>query len=196
MHRADDERSVALYPAKAKTGSLTLAAALFVATGCSMIASDEVLIRLFGLLCVLFFGGCFIYLAYRMFNRQPSLLIDDEGVTDNSSYVGGGRLAWQDIVSIQLYDFMGQRMIGLTLRDPRALYDRQGRFKRLLLKANKGLVHAQVNIPQSALAIPLEQVYDMLLERWHLHVEPELPGDEEEEEEEEDGSGDEEEKYR
>ncbi|MFC4103231.1 hypothetical protein [Paenibacillus xanthanilyticus] len=72
-HRADDGRSVALYPARAKTGGLTLAAAFFVVTGGFMIASDEVFIRLVGFVSAFFFAGCFLYLAYRTFKRKPSL---------------------------------------------------------------------------------------------------------------------------
>lgn len=191
MRQLESARTVALYPSRTKTGGLACLAALFVAIGCFMIAGDEVFPRIIGFLCVFFFGICFLYLAYRTMKRQPSLLIDDEGVTDNSSYIGGGRLTWQDIRAVRLYDYMGQRMIGLELHDPQALYDRQSGFKRLLLKANKGLVKPQVNIPQAGLALPIEQVYDLLLGRWLQVAEAELPGDDEEE-----GSDDEEEPDR
>ncbi|WJH36976.1 hypothetical protein N6H14_15600 [Paenibacillus sp. CC-CFT747] len=85
---------------------------------------------------------------------------------DNSSAIGGGELKWTEIREIVPYEFMGQPFIGLKLHDTeRYLASRTG-FQRLLMKANRGMVDAPINIAQNTLRQPLEEIYGIMADKW------------------------------
>ncbi|UQZ36937.1 hypothetical protein C2I18_27435 [Paenibacillus sp. PK3_47] len=127
---------------------------------------------LVGLVCIVFFGACMLYFVRKMFDRTPAIIINDEGVFDNSSYIPGGLVRWEDITHIELYELAGQQMIGIQLKDPDTFLKGQQGLKRRLIQINQGMVKAPVNIAQSALTLPLAQIYEEMLIRWQSHQEP------------------------
>lgn len=124
-----------------------------------------------GLACILLFAACLIYFIRKLFDHSPAIVIDSEGILDNSSYIAGGLIRWDDILNIELYQLAGQKMIGIQLKDPDSyLAGRQG-LKRQLMKINQGIVQAPINIAQSALRMPLVQIYEEMVIRWQSHLE-------------------------
>ncbi|MEY9096432.1 STM3941 family protein [Paenibacillus sp. RC84] len=169
VHQPND---LIIYPSTKKTIGLALAALVFVVLGVVFIGAgqseEERSLGLVGIggVSVVFFGACLVYLVYRLFNRKPSLIVNDEGIVDHSSAIGGGELRWADIEEIMLYDYMGQRFIGIRLHDTETYLARQSGFKKALMKANQGLVQATVNITQTAVKMPLEELYELMMEKW------------------------------
>ncbi|NMO96553.1 STM3941 family protein [Paenibacillus lemnae] len=155
-----------------KSGKLILFALLFVLAGVAMMYSgmseeeSSMIITIIGAVTILFFGLCLIYLIARAVNRKPALIINEEGITDHSSYVEGGLIRWHEIEDVTLYEMMNQRMIGIKLLNPDAFLSQQKGFKKLLMRANKGMVSAEVNISGSAISENLDKVYLIILKRW------------------------------
>lgn len=166
------EEELVIYPSPRKLFGLCAASIIFVLIGGGMFAvglNEEELpvpVIAVGLVCVLFFGSCLIYLLYRLLNKKPSVVLDDQGMMDDSSYIGGGRLRWDQIEEIMMYDFMGQRFIGLKLADTQAFLTQQSGLKKMLMKLNRGMVKAPVNISQQGVAMPLGELYVQMVERW------------------------------
>lgn len=126
---------------------------------------------LVGIVCVIFFAACLVFFIRKLFDHSAAVRIDDEGIYDNSSYISGGLIRWDDIINIELYQLAGQKMIGIQLKDPDSFLESQQGFKRRLIKINQGMVHAPVNIAQSALRMPLAQIYEEMIIRWHSYQE-------------------------
>ncbi|MCQ6562436.1 STM3941 family protein [Paenibacillus mendelii] len=174
MHTRNEE--LVFYPSPRKLLGLSAAAIMFVLIGGVMIGvsrneeDSSVSILIIGLVSVLFFGLCLIYLLYRLLNRKPSVVLNDQEVVDDSSYIGGGRLRWDQIEEIMLYDFMGQRFIGIKLLDTPAFLSRQSGLKKLLMKLNRGMVKAPINIAQQGITLPLEELYELMIDRWERSV--------------------------
>lgn len=169
VHQPND---LVIYPSTTKTIGLVLAALVFVVLGVVFIGVGQTGeegspgLVVIGGISVVFFGACLVYLVYRLFNRKPSLIVNDEGIVDHSSAIGGGELKWADIEEIMLYDYMGQRFIGIRLHDTETFLARQSGLKKTLMKANQGLVQATVNITQVAVKMPLEDLYVLMMEKW------------------------------
>ncbi|CAM4442031.1 STM3941 family protein [Paenibacillus tarimensis] len=162
------EREIVEYPSTGKLLKLLLASLVFVALGAVFIVvgtseEDRSLgMTLAGIVTVAFFGACLLYFVYRLINRKPSLIINDEGIEDNSSYTGGGKIRWEEIREIMLYEMMGQKFIGLKLYDEAAYLKRQSGFKKWLMKVNSGMVQAPVNVPQNGVKMKLDALHDMM----------------------------------
>ncbi len=157
---------------KGKLWLLILACLAFIAAGGWIFSAywsgDEVFIYgIIGVICMLFFGICLIYFILKLFDRAPGLILNEEGIVDNSSYIAGGLIRWKDIHNIELYQLAGQKMIGIQLKDPDSYLRSQKGIKRRLISINQGMVQAPVNIAQSALRMPLEQIYEEMFHRWH-----------------------------
>lgn len=175
-HSTNLGKPLKVYMGKAKMWLMVFGCLIFIAIGgwiFSLYLNEDVTFPygVVGVICTLFFAACLIYFIRKLFDHSPAIIIDDEGILDNSSYIAGGLIRWHDIHHIELYQLAGQKMIGIQLKDPDSfLKDQQG-FKRLLIKINKGMVQAPINIAQSALRMPLVQIYDEMILRWHSHLE-------------------------
>lgn len=56
--------------------------------------------------------------------RDPALLIDAEGVTDNTNLLPGGLVRWQEIARLEETQLGGQPALLLHLYDPEAYMER------------------------------------------------------------------------
>ncbi|AEI39020.1 STM3941 family protein [Paenibacillus mucilaginosus] len=166
-----EDKEIVEYPSTLKLAGLSIGAAIFVAGGAGLFAwgqeEEDLELVVVGAAGVLFFGGALLYLLYRLLRRRPSLMINAEGIVDHSSYTGGGRIRWEQIKDMTVYELMGQRFIGLELHDPEAFLAKQTPFKRILLRMNRGLVEAAVNIPQTGVRMPLDELHAVMMERWN-----------------------------
>ncbi|WP_024633451.1 MULTISPECIES: STM3941 family protein [unclassified Paenibacillus] len=159
------------YPSRKRMALLTVGAALFVAAGFFLMFDDSstmgsAISSVIGLFSILFFGLCLCYSLVKMIKKEPSFVVDEHGFVDSSSYTSGGIIAWKDVESIFMYEFMGQKMIGVKLWDENAFLDRQNGMKRKLMLVNSSMVDATVSIAQNSLTLPLDQLYTMMVERW------------------------------
>lgn len=125
---------------------------------------NKLLLGSIGILCFLFSVICLLYIAKRLIIEQPSLIINKEGITDNASAVGVGLLKWCDIKEIGVYYYMGQKFLGIEPMNPEEILSSIPKYKQGLLKMNRGLGTALINIPQNAIKISLEEIYTKMKE--------------------------------
>lgn len=167
---------IAIYPGRIKMLGIAVGALAFVAAGIYFAVDHQSLrlplwvIVISSYIGVPFFGLCFIYACHRLLVSKPLIIINREGIFDNASAVGAGMLRWEEIAEIFPYTFWGQRALGIVPIHPEAVMNRQPLIKRFLMKLNRGLVQAPINISQSSLPMPVDQLQTMIEEyRGRLH---------------------------
>ncbi|MBU2923088.1 hypothetical protein KO504_17205 [Winogradskyella psychrotolerans] len=95
-----------------------------------------------GLASVLFFGLGVFFILRKIFSEKVGLIINDEGIFDNSNAICVGLIEWQDIsgidtikVEVPVYDLgidvSSQKMIILKTNKPEKYIERQ---KNIILK--------------------------------------------------------------
>ena len=161
---------VVIYPSRTKLLLLALGSLVFVLVGVFIAQQEQVLIGPLEVIVgsyigVPFFGLCFVYAVYRLLDPKPAVIISMEGLFDNASAIGVGMLPWEEITDVYLYEFMGQRMLGIVIQDGDALIERQPHIRRVIAKINRSLVGSPINISQVSLPISIEE----LLERIEEH---------------------------
>lgn len=119
---------------------------------------------LIGLVALVFFGLCAIYLIKRAIVHLPALIISPEGITDNSSYIGAGLIEWKDLNKVDVIEMSGQLYLALYTYDPNLIVNRSHAAKKAANKANRFLVDSQINIPVNNLAYPLDQLLSKVIE--------------------------------
>ena len=174
------EEEVIIYPSIAKLVRLYILSIVFVLMGALLIivgfkidiGIDFSTNRFYGHLYVgvvgisscLFFGLCGIYIIKRIIIRKPSVIISEDGFTDNASGISVGFLKWSEIKGFQVYDYMGQKFLGIEPIDIEGTLKKVSKVKRIFLNMNKSLGTAIINIPQNTINMPLEIVYDKMVE--------------------------------
>ncbi|THB66480.1 MAG: hypothetical protein D6E12_10540, partial [Desulfovibrio sp.] len=148
-----EERKNSLVVARSRGKTLfsCIGAWVFVALGVSFIIIldhlDAAVPFLIVLCClpILFFGMIAIYLTKNLIWPKPAVLVGPQGVTDNATMAGAGLVPWPQIQDLLVYEYMGQRYLGITLKDPDAFFATKNSLKRRLMRINSRMVQAPVN---------------------------------------------------
>ncbi|ASA25856.1 STM3941 family protein [Paenibacillus donghaensis] len=174
MSEAVFSEPLKIYLSKSKLWLMVLGSLIFVALGVWLIklyvrGAVTFLHAGLGVISILFFGACLLFVVVKLFDRAPAVILDQRGITDQSSFAAGGFIGWDDIEDIQLYQLSGQTMIGIQLKDPALYLKQQYGSKGRLMRINQGMVQSPVNIAQTSLNLPLALLYEEIMLRWELH---------------------------
>ena len=117
----------------------------------------------------LFFGLCGIYGGYKLFDTRPGLIIDDQGLIDNSSAVAVGRIPWDDIAALRLSVIAGQRLISILLTEPEKYASRGNLFGRMLNATSAKMTGSPINIASIAVRIDFDELVQVLTDAFERH---------------------------
>ncbi|WP_052807228.1 STM3941 family protein [Risungbinella massiliensis] len=148
-----------IYPSKKSLGKLLFFSLIFVVVGFFLLFTEGILYKIVGIISIAFFGMCFAFLASRLFNKKPALIVEKDYLYENTSYVSIGKIEWNEIQDMYVYEYMGQKFLGIETKDPDFATKRTQGWKKSLSRMNQNMVPAQINIPQTALSISCEELF-------------------------------------
>ena len=129
-------------------------------TGSSL---ESTLLMVLGLVAILFFGGIAILVIRKLFDSRPGLVIDKQGLMDNSGGLSAGQILWQDIEAIQVLQIQRQRLILVLVNNPQDYIDRQSSsWKRKLMAMNYRQYGTPISISSNGLKISFGELLRML----------------------------------
>ncbi|MEK3887954.1 STM3941 family protein [Bacillus sp. FSL K6-3431] len=162
-----------VYPKVRRIVMLGLASFLFLLLGILfyILSSGDpgtggLLLKIIGVITGVIFGLCLIYYINVLIKRKPALIVSNEGIFDQSSFIGAGLVKWEEIEDIDFIYFSGQLFLGIKTQDPNLIVNRSNGIKRVLNKLNKGLVEAQVNIPVKILSCSMDELVNEIENHW------------------------------
>lgn len=157
---------VVYFPSKKKLTLAAIGSLVFVLVGIWMLTDESASLgpfeRMTGAAAIVFFGLCLVYVIYRLVVNKQALTINRAGIVDNASAVSVGFVAWEEIACATIYSQSGNRFIGIELKSPDAFLSRVGPAKRKLLNLNLAVGAPLMNIPETALPVKLEIVYEQM----------------------------------
>lgn len=126
-------------------------------------SDDPTMIRIIGYICTAFFGIGVILFVQKLRDKKEGLIIDAEGITDNSSGIAAGKVLWRDVKSIRVEQVADQSFIMLDVKDP-LLYIRQQQnpVKKRAMELNYQLYKTPVGIAPRFLNIRFDQLLQLL----------------------------------
>lgn len=119
-----------------------------------------------GWLGILFFGFAGGWLLSRLFSHRIALILDRNGILDNSSAVPAGRIAWGEITRVGITTVSDQRFLGIDVRDRALLPSSNSEFRRSIDDANAGITGFPVNVPSTTVDRTLEELHESILRYW------------------------------
>ncbi len=149
---------------KRKVALLLLGSLAFVGTSIWLwfIAGWDLRMKGAALAGMSFFGLCGIYYLIKICDSRPGLIINVQGIEDNSSAISAGRIPWGEITGLKVSEIFGQRFVTIEVVNPRKYVERGGSFKRMLNAANVKLVGSPINISSNSLQLNFNELLSLL----------------------------------
>lgn len=124
---------------------------------------SRTVIVLAGIAAVVFAGVCLVFIFRKFGDTNPGLIINDDGITDNSSGTAAGLVPWSAIERIDMARVKSQQFILLFVNDADAIIAAQSNgMKRQLMKMNKRLYGTPVCINVNTLQCGFDEIYRLI----------------------------------
>jgi len=149
---------------KKKITLLLLAAIAFVACGIWIATNPEIfipnifritnpeIIRIGGIMGILFFGAAGIYGIKKLFDKKVGLIIDSNGINDNSNASSIGLIEWSDISEIRTKQVMSTKFLLIDILNPdKYIAKAKNGFQAKLMKANMNMYETPLSITTNTL---------------------------------------------
>jgi hypothetical protein len=134
--------------------------------GWNILASDGPangwLDRMFSWICFLFFGCCGLFAAWKLFDNQPGLLIDSEGIVDNSSGVAVGRIPWAEITGFGISKVFGQKFITISVTSPEKYIRSKGLVRAWFNSMSMKMTGTPISISENILETNFDGLLNLL----------------------------------
>lgn len=134
--------------------------------------NDIFIIRTIGVVGFLFFCTVLFTLCKKfIFDKKTGIIIDEEGILDNSSYVAVGLIKWSDIKSIRKSNVSSTEFLLIDINNPDEYINRKKGLKKILLKMNYKSYGTPISISSNFVECDfhkLETVIKELLSKYHM----------------------------
>ncbi|SHJ25073.1 hypothetical protein SAMN04488096_1202 [Mesonia phycicola] len=160
---------------KKKIILLLLAAIAFVAGGIWIATNPErfipnifrvtnpEIIRICGITGILFFGAAGIYGIKKLFDKKVGLIIDSNGITDNSNASSIGLIEWNDISDIRTKQVMSTKFLLIDIVNPEKYIGKaKSGIQARLMKANMNMYETPISITSNTLKYAFGELEELI----------------------------------
>jgi len=123
---------------------------------------DPQYVKIIALVGIIFFGLCGIYAFAKLFDKKPGLVINDEGIIDNSSAVCAGLIKWRNITNVSITEIYDQKILTIEVDNADEILSKQHGFKKILMNLNKNYFSSPVQISSNALKCNFQELHDTI----------------------------------
>ncbi|AUC15769.1 hypothetical protein BTO06_11685 [Tenacibaculum sp. SZ-18] len=124
------------------------------------------IVLLSGIVGVLFFGLCFIFISKIVFSRKTGLIINDDGIIDNSNATSVGLIEWKDITGIKSWKTGSTKVIVILTSEPEKYIERSKNIiSKKAMKANNRIYGSPISIISNSLKINFSELEKLILEQ-------------------------------
>ena len=121
----------------------------------SMIVSPIIwsltLIQTIGIIEFALFTVLFIYWLIKLFDKKPGLIIDDNGITDNTNALSIGLIEWTDIIDIKTYQIMSNKCLLIITAHPEKYLNMAKGKKQKMMELNMKFCGTPIAITSASL---------------------------------------------
>jgi hypothetical protein len=125
---------------------------------------DPVIVRIVCILVGFLAGLGGTYSCIGLFDKKPGLILDNEGIVDNSSGVATGRIPWHEITGFKITEISHQKFLTILVQDSEPYIERSSRLRRLVNAANAAMIGSPINISSNALQIRFDELVELVTE--------------------------------
>ena len=159
---------------KVKTLLILLGSVAFVALGIWFLTLDaeaieaqrkfnsQILVYGVGGVSIVFFGICGIFAVRKLFDSSPGLVLNRQGLTDNSSGISVGFVPWSEVSRIEEHQIQKQKFISIFVDNPERYVNAGNVLQRKARQANLKMCGTPISISSKALKIRYNELYSAI----------------------------------
>ncbi len=132
----------------------------------SSIMRSPQIIRIGGIIAVLFFGTGSVYVIRKLFDKQMGLIIDEEGIIDNTNALGLVFIRWTDIKKIKTEQVASTKFLLIYTKNPDKYLNRIKGFKRKLMEGNNIMYGTPLSITSNSLRCNFNDLEKLINDRF------------------------------
>lgn len=138
----------------------------------SRLYNSTILAQIVGLVTILLFGTITIFMIKKSSSKEPGMIINNIGITDNASAVAAGLIYWKDIIEIKTISVTNQRFLMIITKNPQVYIDRQENIlKRKSMQMNYKFYGSPISISANALQMDFDSLYQTVIEKYNNYKE-------------------------
>jgi len=118
-----------------------------------------------GVIGLLFFGTCFVFMVNRLRKPAPLLVVGEDGIIDRSTMTSVGFIPWRQIKLIKIYKSFNQEFIGIDLYSLKELEKGISMAKRLAIKINIVFKYPPIGISLNTANVECKEVVSLIEKR-------------------------------
>lgn len=119
-----------------------------------------------GLASVVFFGLVTVIVLRKLSDKKAGLIINRQGIIDNSSGVSIGLVLWADIEEIKISQVMDQKFLMLIVRNPQEYLDKATNpLKRKAMEMNYKSYGSPISISANSLQTNFDDLSNLLAQK-------------------------------
>lgn len=122
------------------------------------------IIKIVAILAVIFFGYGMIFFINRKLENKDIVVVDKNGITDNSTAISLGFIPWKDIDNIYMNSMMSNKFILIKLKNEEEYLNKTSTIKRRLMLKNKNMGYEMICINLNFTGIQPESFLQEILE--------------------------------
>jgi hypothetical protein len=120
-------------------------------------------IRIVGVISIVFFGVCGIFIGRKLFDEKIGLSIDEKGITDNTNATSVGLIEWDDITGIDKVEISSSKILLIRTDKPDKYIERaKNGISKLAMKANNKMYGTPISIISSSLNIKFNELENLI----------------------------------
>jgi hypothetical protein len=131
---------------------------------------NPTLVKGAGLASIIFFGATAVYAIRKMLVKAIGLVINDEGIIDNTNASSVGLIRWADIAEIRTEHIASTKFLLIFVKDPQLYLGRINGFKKMLMQSNYKMYGTPLSITSTTLKIKFEDLERLVKERFQNDI--------------------------
>ncbi|MGN7812805.1 STM3941 family protein [Flavobacterium sp. 22076] len=138
----------------------------------SFLFRNEKLILIAGIVSFVFFGIAFAFILKKNLTSQIGIVIDENGIIDNSSAVSLGFIDWKDVKAIRKNNVLSTQFLLIDVNNPNEYLNRaKNRIILSLLKSNLNVYGTPISISSTALKCDFDELQKIINDSYKSYLE-------------------------
>lgn len=134
----------------------------------SIMYRNELFNRIIAVSCILFFGAISVTAPIIFFKKKMGIIINEQGITDYSTFSSIGLIEWKDIKGIRMVDFKKTKALLIDTNKPKKYLDMaKSGFKKRMLNSNNRIYGTPIYITATILDISVTDLESIMTEAFN-----------------------------
>jgi hypothetical protein len=125
-------------------------------------ASSPMAKKIIGGLLIVFFGAVSAVGFVKMLSRKCALLINDEGILDNTTASSFGLIKWENVTGFKIEEMMSRKYLVIQVNNGEEMIEKSKGMLRKTMKMNFSMYLTPYAIPSTVVNYNLEELVDLL----------------------------------